>query len=743
MSAKHLILAALVCFACGCGRDERAESSKWRAGDSLFDRPGDLTWSLDQGAALPAHVLDSGGTVRRVSRLSLDADDWLERIELDRVTTDTWNIAPDSVMWVAPTVTAVRFGEGHARIVHEARNLPRDPREGATNVWRDDEAGLLFWWRTDGKLAAIGKQPPGNVQVIGDDTRNDEDPEAPSTLADVGPRVDSLTLGNDTRRAVALPVGSELRFPERLVAGHSLHLSVAVLPRAYTLDGDLNARSRLLTAAQVGVGVDAWIDGERQPLLDVTLSAKGATWRSLRVDVSTLVGQHVGFSLRSHIDGRPIDGTAFVAWSDGVFTGGSEHDNRAGRPHVIVISIDTLRADRLGLYGHGRDTTPQLDAWAQANATVFDDSVSDSNYTLPSTATLLTGLATRQHGLLGHPAALRAATPTLAGHLAAAGYDTLGIVEGGFVKPAFGFHRGFGRMVVAERDSFDWSAALDLLDQRGDDRPVFAFLHTYRVHAPWLIDERFADPEGGDSSELFDLDLTVDLVGEFENKKRVASPADQAEIRRRYDTDVARMDRALGAFLADLDARVDVKDRLVIITSDHGEHLFDHGHVTHGRALYDSVLRVPLLVSWPGAARTGRSDAPAAGVDVVPTVLDVLGLPIDESLAGRSLRDAGAQPTLRVSQHGERTYAARLGGWKLIVSGDEGEHTELYDLASDPGETDDLAQRQPDRVASLKRLLDGWLARHLPIGRSESGGTALDPDVAADLRALGYLGDDG
>lgn len=376
--------------------------------------------------------------------------------------------------------------------------------------------------------------------------------------------------------------------------------------------------------------------------------------------------------------------------------------------------------------------------------------MSDSNWTLPSTATLLTGLSTRQHGLLAFPAALGEHTPTLARTLRAAGYGTLAITEGGFVSPVFGMDEGFERFLVQPAQQGDWSPALQLLDQRGDDQPLFVFLHTYRAHSPWAQDDRFADAEAPYAGPLAKLDLTDDVLGALARGDIPAGEAEQREVNRRYDAAVRRLDAFVGAFLQGLDARVPARDRLVIITSDHGEHLFQHGHIAHGHSLFDAVLRVPLLISWPGGEPRAVSLAPAAGVDVVPTVLQVLGLPTPEFMPGRGLQAATAASVLRVSQHADQAHAVERAGWKLVTAkhgaeSDGGMARALFQRTSDPGETRNLLEHEPERAAQLARALAAWQAAHPPAQVTEVAEAELDTELLATLRELGYLGadDDG
>jgi arylsulfatase A-like enzyme len=197
-------------------------------------------------------------------------------------------------------------------------------------------------------------------------------------------------------------------------------------------------------------------------------------------------------------------------------------------------------------------------------------------------------------------------------------------------------------------------------------------------------------------------------------------------------------------FLQRLDTIVPPSERVVIITSDHGEELFGHGRVQHGDSLFGDVLSVPLIVQYPDRTY-GRVDlAPASGVDVVPTVLDTLGLEVPGELAGRSLREASTDPIARVAQHGSTAHAVQFDGWKLIVgpvAGSNGrpDAVQLYDLHADPGELEDIAQAVPEWVRRLQGMLDESRQLNRPLGPRPAEGH-VDPAVLGDLRMLGVSG---
>lgn len=733
LTALCLLLVTAACG--GCDATDPATDVAWRAGSGFLDDPGALAWR--SGAAfLPATIGDTDGTAHEVT---IRVADWV-RVSAAPAPS-TLDLGPDALVFEALPVVDLRLGGSRPDLSHEGRDLPRMHAPGVPNLWRDGATGLTFLWRREeGLLLAFGTRPPGELVMRSAAPAGPALAPAPARDALAAA---SVSVGAETRPARWLPVPGELTTASRRVDAKRLHLALAVLPRAYRRDGD----GRLLHAPIAGVPIAVQVKardglGDTVDLLSHVLTAPATGFAELTVDLAPVSGRSIAFEL-SFRPLRKLDGVVpVVALADGRFGGGGSVIPT--RPHVVLISLDTLRRDRLGCYGSPRATSPRLDAWAAARAQVFDDAVADSNWTLPSTASLLTGLSTGQHGVLAFPSTLDERTRTLAEILSEAGYGSTALTEGGFVSPAFGMHRGFDLFVVQPHHGSDWSRALERVVRRGEDQPQFLFLHTYRAHSPWPEDERFADPAAPYAGPLAGRDLTDDVLDALQRGEIPAGPAEQAEVRRRYDAAVARLDVFVGPFLDDLEAALPVGRRMIVVTSDHGEHLFEHGHITHGRSLHGAVLDVPLLVSWPGGVPTGRSAAPAAGVDLVPTVLDVLGLRPPADLPGRSLWHAAAAPVLRVSQHADLARAADFDGWKLIApdAGRQGAgRPTLFHRASDPAELADRSLEDGPRADRLAQALAEWLARHPPPAGGAGAPAELDAGQIDDLTALGYLGD--
>ncbi len=417
---------------------------------------------------------------------------------------------------------------------------------------------------------------------------------------------------------------------------------------------------------------------------------------------------------------------------------------------VLLIVVDTVRADHLGVYGSQRPTSPALDARA-ARGVVFERAFASSPWTLPSFASLYTGQPPAVHGAgtrLGpaprpNYAPLPADLPVLAETLRAAGFATAALVENPFLHPSFGVARGFETYRYLFR-GFDKppradrmvEAALQWLAAR-DERPFLLVLHLMEPHAPYdpppgvrgLFTAGYAGP----------LHLPLASIAPLTAKQVVDSPADRGFVAAAYDEELLGVDRALAKLFDALEHEAYGERLLVVFTSDHGEELFDHGGFEHGHTLHGELLHVPLVVWTPGL-RAARIDAPVSHVDLLPTLLDALGVPPPEGLAGVSLWPlicGGAAPPARllVSEkmlYGPERRAWLRWPWKAIVT--EGAAPELYRIDQDPGEIHDVAAQQGAELDALRALGEGAGGAR----RSAPKAAEIDAATRAQLESLGY-----
>lgn len=363
---------------------------------------------------------------------------------------------------------------------------------------------------------------------------------------------------------------------------------------------------------------------------------------------------------------------------------------------VVVISIDSLRADRLGAYGYRRARTPYIDALA-AHGIVFDRAYSHSPLTVPAHVSLLSGRLPLETGVRDDEGAmLPAKMPLLPALLHRRGFKTAGIVSSALLGRQTGLPAAF--------DFFD-----DEMGQRPPDTPLES---VHRDGAETVaVAKRWMEQQG---NRFF-------LFVHLDEPRAPYAPPDRLKQGDPYDGEVARADELVGTLVDSLKAR-DLYDRaIIVVLSDHGEALGDHGEREHGLFLYDSTLRTPLIVKMPKDEQGGqrRSDV-VQHIDIAPTILDLMGAPRPSALRGRSLRhlldsEHGTLPASPV--YAESLLAERRFGWSALASVTDGRYRyvraprpELYDLLQDRGELENLAQADPAKLQQLSQVLDKFVA---------------------------------
>jgi arylsulfatase A-like enzyme len=382
-------------------------------------------------------------------------------------------------------------------------------------------------------------------------------------------------------------------------------------------------------------------------------------------------------------------------------------------PNVVVIAIDTLRADRLGSYGYARPTSPRLDALAR-DGVVFEQAIAQSPWTLPSFASILTGTLPQRHGagqgkhcVVAPCGALSPEHRLLSEHFAAAGYRTASFVSNHFAGAAVGLGRGFERAETWRTGAPAVAAAVAWLESVRE-QPLFLFVVVIEPHAPFGPPDP-AGPDFVDAAYDGPLGMRVDVPA----LALVASDADRRRVSDLYDADVWRADALSGRVLDALE-RLGIDDRtLVVVVADHGEELYERGTAGHGHSLYDELLRVPLIVRYPGGEPRGRVARQVRTMDVFPTVLEAAGLAVPPNLdavALNALARGGPAPPETGAAVSEFTFMGpelrglRTGGDKLVVDVAQ-DRARLFDLARDPGETADVAAERSARVAELRHTL--------------------------------------
>jgi arylsulfatase A-like enzyme/tetratricopeptide (TPR) repeat protein len=391
---------------------------------------------------------------------------------------------------------------------------------------------------------------------------------------------------------------------------------------------------------------------------------------------------------------------------------------------ILLITLDTTRADRLEPYGATGVETPAL-AGLAARGVVFEQAMAVAPVTAPTHATILTGLYPPSHGVRDNAIhALAEDIPTFAESLSVAGFRTAAFISSAVLERRFGLAQGFelyddnfavsgsrteSRMMIERPASATVDRALRWLDSLGESERYFVWVHLFDPHAPYAPPKPWSDrfPE------------------------------------RPYDGEIAFMDAEIGRLLRH--PRASGREVVVAAIGDHGESLGDHGEMTHGLLVYESTIRVPWIMSWPGCPTGARFDQPVSQVDFMPTALDVLALPgVDDGVDGKSLiplidgnqdgpdRLLYAESLVGFFSYGwSRLHTVRDGRLKYI----NGPVAELYDLSDDPGEKDNLADGRTGDVQRLRAALEVMASD----AGEESFRPAGETGSIEKLRALGYV----
>ncbi len=451
----------------------------------------------------------------------------------------------------------------------------------------------------------------------------------------------------------------------------------------------------------------------------------------------------------------------------------ASRDTRAPRPSLLLVVMDTLRADRLGLYGYARPTSPRIDEFA-SSAVVYEAAISPAPFTMPAMAALMTGLYPDRVGVVNHTKAdrLRPGTTTLAELLSTSGYRTGAVVTNPWLgMPAMGHRRGFQefrtrRMLSKKRGRLSAESvtdqALDIIDGFGN-RPFFVWAHYMDTHMPYEPDPEYLDALG-------DAGLESNIVQGFKNGRIKPRDlyfsedvdADEVEATKRlYDAAVREVDDHVGRLLDGLRERGLDENTIVILASDHGESLGERGlYFAHDFTLYEELLRVPLVLKVPDTA-PARIGAPVSLVDILPTLCGLLDMDCPGDLSGKALPTTPAaadsarvvfaaaaparqrydnSPWSHVEGIDGRSTMARTAGAKVIKSPlQDSVRWEAYDLTEDPEELADLGTGE-DFAGLRSRLLDweesmrSWRPR-----RRAGTGVAIEAEDLEDLRSFGYL----
>lgn len=608
-------------------------------------------------------------------------------------------------------------------------------------------------------------------------------------------RLDPSLVTDEVLREIAHDVGTIVHGPEDAVIrvegvqparsrGRRLAL-VAPPPSAveYAVDVPSDAVLRLGTAVaassngdgsdvQGGVRFLARVNGEVlwDRVWDPTVRRPARRhWLDVEIDLGRFAGREIRLSLETEPTSESKV-TDMPAWSRVQLVQrsvASRQSSTPDAPNVVLLVVDTLRADRVGAYGAIPSRTPNLDAVA-TDGTVFLDAWAQAPWTLPSVASLLTGRYPRSHGVIGRSmdfgrpagatggggnwAYLPDAVPTIASVARRAGITTFGVTSNLLVSQENNLAHGFETFVelpVAPMP-IQWARAETVhrsfeewLGLNGDWR-FFAYLHYMEPHDPYVPTPELRRGCPGGFREDVCTGVIRDLARERERGGTALDPAVVSHLETLYDGEVRAWDAQIPRLMELLERRR-LRDRtIVVVTSDHGEEFDEHGHLGHRKQLYAESLAVPLIFFGPGIPAGVRSDLVEL-IDVFPTVATLLGAAgTDLDRPGRDLfgrgvarRQVFAETRYGVGPagvHSLEVLGVRTGDW-VYMRAPAIDHERLYHVASDPKEKTDRSNDQPLIATAMRRDIDEWQARNEPPATQGSE----EVPITDRLRALGYV----
>lgn len=448
----------------------------------------------------------------------------------------------------------------------------------------------------------------------------------------------------------------------------------------------------------------------------------------------------------------------------------------ATQPNIVLVLIDTLRPDRLGLYGNDRGLSPFLDELA-SRSTVFRHAYAQSSWTSASVASLFTSRYQSQHGVISFSSVLPPEEETLAEALRDHGYDNGAFIANLLLRANLGYDQGFvtfdnySRFVPSSPGQIDKARAerigkeaLAWLDHRPRPAPRFLYLHYMEPHVPFAprpeaLAHVMGDkplPDAAEVNRAFSLWTLMDFAGD---------PALTQASKDLYDAEVLSVDMGLRELFTELGRRGVLDDAIVVVMADHGEEFLEHGLMGHDKTLYEEVIHVPLIIHVPGQTQRFDVDRMVQVVDIAPTLLDLAGIPVPKTFEGHSLapllrrgrdgawsmaglrswwasrNDADVQVVSELIKEPDATrYSpherAVIEGRDKLIAGVNGER-EFYDLAADPAEQNRDALVATTR-AKLERALEPLQAYAARGGDKGGGAAPIDEDTKERMRALGY-----
>ncbi len=442
------------------------------------------------------------------------------------------------------------------------------------------------------------------------------------------------------------------------------------------------------------------------------------------------------------------------------FLSRSSQDYKRPGFNVILISLDTLRADHIGAYGYGKNTSPNIDKFAE-KAILFENSFCNSTWTLPSHMSLMTSLYPSTHRVLDKKKKLSGSMKTIAEVLKENGYLTAAFTAGFYVSKVFGFNRGFDlykedynakrenagqgwRLKHVIKDAFSW------LEEHSKEK-FFLFIQCYDNHEPFIAHTYLKEFEESCDNRLNFLNSHSDFIKHKDYTKYKAilnikgyfninifyrdiinknlihlTEADKNHMIALYDNEIKFVDHYFSKLIAGLERLKLMEKTILILWSDHGEELLERGKIQHGGSFYEELLRVPLVIYIPGYPGSGRNKALAQSIDIAPTILDTLDIKPENNFRGIPLLSADSPGNPFVIGQSTGVNSIRTGKYKLLYAKRK-RKVKLYDLEKDPGERKNVAEFHPGIVKKLKKDLFDILNI-----------VELDKTMIEKLETLGY-----
>ncbi len=574
--------------------------------------------------------------------------------------------------------------------------------------------------------------------------------------------LEALGKRDEYRNAMYVHSPSTVVFPLSVPANAHLHFGMGI------------------TAKDSPVKFRVSVEGASSEMFSKTLDDPDQ-WEDSDVDFSRWGGRTVKLQFRTE-SGRAGD---VALWANPLLT----TPVKKTRPNILIYTIDTLRADHSSLYGYARNTTPFLKKLG-ASGVVFEDCQAQATWTKSSIASLMTSLYSFTHGIVSDADTIPSGASTLAEQLRAAGYVTASIVSSPFVGRATGLQRGFDylleypvvlRQVNPQTDRGTDSAALNKVVfpwlDRHHDEPFFLYAHATDPHAPYEppppFEAMFANPA---DTATFNREYSSFRTSHEYGGGVVISPAicrkagidPDSFIRQavdRYDGEISHNDHSLELLVNKLKQLGVLENTLIIVVSDHGEEFWDHGWTAHGHTVYQELTHTLLLMWNPALFPTPRQvSEPVQLIDVMPTVLDLLGLKIPPVVEGQSLapltrgqafkrrglvvasRFAAVRKEGLVPENAVDDFAIMDARWKFIYHNKAAKagikKVELYDRVADRSERHDISAQHPREVEAMIATLAEWIEAQNKVRSivGHAGQSQLDQQTIEQLRSLGYLG---